>query len=98
VKNQVLIREQVRIFIGALAPESRKKIRMALRELEAGRGNCLPLRENLSGYHRLRIGGYRAVFRYRPNRIIECVFAEERSLVYHLFAREMVEHLRHEGK
>jgi hypothetical protein len=64
--------------------------------LEAGRGYCLPLRENLAGYYRLPTSGYRFVFRYRPSRVIECVFAEERSLVYHLFAREMLEHLRHE--
>jgi mRNA-degrading endonuclease RelE of RelBE toxin-antitoxin system len=98
MKRQVLVREQVKKFIGSLAPDSRKKIRKALRELEAGPGNCLPLRENLAGYHRLRTGGYRIVFRYRPGRVIECVFAEERSLVYQLFAREMLEHLRHEGK
>jgi mRNA-degrading endonuclease RelE of RelBE toxin-antitoxin system len=98
MKHQVQVREQVRRFIGRLAPETRKKIRKALRELETEQKDCLPLREKFAGYHRLRIGGYRIVFRYQPGRIIDCVFAEERSLVYHLFDREMLAHLRHETK
>jgi mRNA-degrading endonuclease RelE of RelBE toxin-antitoxin system len=88
----------MKVFVDRLAPESRRKIKLALRGLEAGRGYCLPLRERLAGYHRLRVGGYRIVFRYLPGRVVECVFAEERSLVYHLFEREILERLRHEEK
>ncbi len=94
MKHQVKVREQVKRFIGSLAPEGRRKVKLALRELAIERGDCLPLREKLSGYHRIRVGGFRVVFRYMPGRIMECVFAEERSLVYQLFDREMVEHLR----
>ena len=54
------------------------------------------MRESLSGYHRLRVGCYRVVHRYLPDRVIECVFAEERSLIYHLFEQDFLKHLRHE--
>jgi mRNA-degrading endonuclease RelE of RelBE toxin-antitoxin system len=98
MKYRVQSREQVNRFFGTLAPETRRKLRQALRELEAEKRDILPLRENLAGFHRLRVGGYRIIFRYLPGRIIECVFAEKRSLVYQLFDREMLEHLRHEKK
>jgi mRNA-degrading endonuclease RelE of RelBE toxin-antitoxin system len=98
MRYRVQVREQVKGFIDTLAPESRKKIRLALRGLEAERGDCLSLREKLAGYHRFRVGGYRVVYRYLPGKMIECVFAEERSLVYHLFERDFLKHLRKETK
>ncbi len=79
-----------------LAPGPRRRFKQALRELEHGEKDCLPLRENLAGYHRLRIGGHRVIFRYLPGGIVECVFAEERSLVYQLFEREVIGRLRRE--
>lgn len=94
MKYRVQMREQVLGFIESLAPESRRRIRLALRGLETEQGDCLALRERLAGYHRLRVGGYRIVYRYLPGRVIECVFAEERSLIYHLFEREFIERLR----
>ncbi|HKM55683.1 MAG TPA: hypothetical protein VJY33_19915 [Isosphaeraceae bacterium] len=98
MKHRVQVREQVKAFLGTLAPESRKKIRFGLRRLETERGDCMALKEKLAGYHRLRIGGYRVLFRYLPGNVIECVFAESRSLVYHLFERDVLKHLRHERK
>jgi mRNA-degrading endonuclease RelE of RelBE toxin-antitoxin system len=98
VKHKVQVREQVKEFIGTLAPDSRKKIRLGLRGLEAERGDCIPLKEKLTGYHRLRIGGYRVLYRYLPGKVIECVFAESRSLVYRLFERDVLKNLRHEAK
>ena len=96
MKYRVQVREQVKGFIETLGPESRKKLRLALRGLETERGDCLPLKEKLSGYHRLRIGGYRVVYRYLPGKVIECVFAEERSLIYHIFEKDFLKRLRHE--
>jgi len=96
MRYRVQVREQVKGFIETLGPESRKKLRLALRGLETERGDCLPLKEKLSGYHRLRIGGYRVVYRYLPGKVIECVFAEERSLIYHIFEKDFLKRLRHE--
>jgi mRNA-degrading endonuclease RelE of RelBE toxin-antitoxin system len=98
MKYKVQVREQVKRFIDTLAPESRRRIRLALRGLEAERGDCLPLREKLTGYHRLRVGGYRVLYRYLPGKVIECVFAEERSLIYHLFEQDFLKHLRRDTK
>ncbi|MGA2691046.1 MAG: cytotoxic translational repressor of toxin-antitoxin stability system [Opitutaceae bacterium] len=98
MKYRVQVREQVKAFIETLGPESRRKIRLSLRGLESERGDCLPLKEALSGYHRLRVGGNRVVFRYLPGRVIECVFAEERSLIYHLFEKDFLKRLRHDPK
>jgi mRNA-degrading endonuclease RelE of RelBE toxin-antitoxin system len=96
MKYRVHSRVQVKRFVGSLAPETRRRVKAAMRDLAAEQGDCLPLRETYAGFHRLRVGGYRIVFRYLPGRVIECVFAEERSLVYQLFDREMMEHLRQE--
>jgi mRNA-degrading endonuclease RelE of RelBE toxin-antitoxin system len=85
-------------FLKSLAPEPRRRLRLALEGLEAGAGDCLALREQFAGYHRLRVGGYRVIFRYRPERTIECVYAKERSFIYQLFEQELMEHLRHESR
>jgi len=98
VKYHVQLRQQVKDFLGALAPGPRRRLKLAIRALEREGGHCLPLRERLAGYSRLRIGGYRVIFRYLPNGVIECVHAEQRSLVYHLFEREMLAHLRRDDE
>jgi mRNA-degrading endonuclease RelE of RelBE toxin-antitoxin system len=98
MKCRVQIREQVKLFLERLAPEPRRRLKLAMRALENETGARLALREQLAGYHRLRVGGYRVLFRYLPGRVAECVFAEERSLVYQLFEREMLERLRHEDR
>ena len=98
MKCRVQVREQVKQFIEALAPESRRRIRLALRGLEGARGDRLSVKEKLAGTHRLRVGGYRVVFRYLPGKVIECVFAEERSLTHHLFERDFMRHLRRERR
>jgi len=98
MKPSVRIREQVKTFLEQLAPEPRRRLKLALRALADGDGDTLALREKLSGYHRLRIGGYRVIFRYLPGGVIECVYAESRSLVYKLFEQEMLERLRHEKR
>lgn len=98
MKCRVQLRSQVKNFLDRLSPDPRRRLKLAIRALETERGSKLALREQLAGYHRLRVGGYRVIFRYLPGRVIECVFAEERSLVYQLFEREMLERLRHEDR
>jgi mRNA interferase RelE/StbE len=98
MKRRVQVRGQVKDFLDRLAPEPRRRLKFALRALESENGDRLALRERLAGYHRLRVGGYRVIFRYRPGQVTECVFAEERSLVYQLFEREVLERLRHEDQ
>jgi len=96
MKYRVQVRAEAKDFLDSLAPAPRRRLRIAIRALEIESGDRLALSERLAGYHRLRVGGYRLIFRYLPGRVIECVFANKRSLVYHLFEREMLERLRHE--
>ena len=55
--------EQVVEWLSRLAPEPKRRLRVALRNLETWRGDIAPLHGELEGFYRLRIGGYRVVFR-----------------------------------
>jgi hypothetical protein len=62
----------------------------------AGRrfGDLKSLEGRLAGFSRLRISGYRVIYAQRierGSRVIECLFAERRALVYDLFAKLLVE-------
>ena len=86
---KVQIREQVRAFQATLGPEPRRSLKRAILGLATERGDIKALGENLSGYYRLKVGSYRVVFRYLPGRVIDCVYANERKLVYEIFEAEM---------
>ncbi|MEI6070681.1 MAG: hypothetical protein WCS31_02730 [Verrucomicrobiae bacterium] len=80
---------QVVDFFGQLAPEPRKKLRLALRGLEREEGDIKSLEGKLTGYHRMRSGSYRVIFvrKVRDGKpVIACVFAEHRALVYEVFS------------
>jgi mRNA interferase RelE/StbE len=91
----VVISAQVESFVRALAPEPRRRVRRSLETLAKGQGDIRTLEEELEGYHRLRIGRYRVIFRYSDDGAILCVFIETRALVYQLFAsvRDLLEEL-----
>ena len=89
----VVVSGQVVAFVRRLAPEPRRLVRRALRELAGGKGDIRQLEGPLEGYYRLRVGPYRIVFSYGEGQRIECVFAERRSLVYEVFARVLAEQL-----
>ena len=86
--TEINLSTQVVEFFGHLAPEPRKKLRLALRRLEKEKGDIKSLEGKLSGYQRLRSGSHRVIFARkvrngRPE--IDCIFAEHRSLVYEIF-------------
>ncbi len=80
--------EQVADFLRCLAPEPRRQLRLAIRSLARGRGDVRALEGELAGYCRLRVGSYRVILWQRAT-VIECVFAERRSIVYEVFAEEL---------
>jgi len=54
------------------------------------------LEGKLEGYSRLRVTGHRVIVTERAERgqrIIDCIFAEKRSVVYELFTRLLSEGL-----
>ena len=86
--TQVNLAAQVVDFFGQLAPEPRKKLRLALRRLEREKGDIKSLEGKLAGYQRLRSGSHRVVFARKVRNgspEIDCVFAEHRALVYEVF-------------
>jgi len=94
--TRVNLSTQVLEFCGSLAPEPRKKLRQALRNLEKESGDIKSLEGPLAGYHRLRSGSYRVVFarRLRKGRPeVDCLFAEHRALVYEVFTAALARSL-----
>ena len=94
--TRIEVLPQVARFLRTLAPEPRRRLRAALRDLGSGRGDSIELEHPLTGFHRLRVGRYRVVFHYAlagKRRLIRCDFAERRELVYELFG-DLVQSLK----
>jgi mRNA-degrading endonuclease RelE of RelBE toxin-antitoxin system len=90
--NRILIHPQAERFVRALAPEPRRRLLRALKVLPAGEIKALEGR--LSGYWRLRNGGYRIIFTDQVKagvRTFDCLFAERRPIVYQLFEQLLAE-------
>jgi len=88
--TRVEISEQVEAFVKSLAPEPRRALRQAIKALAHDKGDRKRLEGKLSPYHRLRAGGYRVIYVERfekGRRVIGCVFARERAVVYELFLK-----------
>jgi mRNA interferase RelE/StbE len=94
---EVEVSGQVNHFIRCQPPESRQRLRLALRALSQERGDIKALEGPLTGLYRLRIGRYRVLFAYAtPQRgapVIRCIFAECRDVVYEVFEQLMTERL-----
>jgi mRNA-degrading endonuclease RelE of RelBE toxin-antitoxin system len=89
VSYRVRVREQVWKFHGRLGLEDRRAVKRGIVQLTHERGDIRSLRDRLEGYYRLRVGTYRIVFRYLPDRVIECVYMNNRALVYDVFESEL---------
>lgn len=88
---KIEIEQQVRDFVGSLAPQPRRLIRDALLRLGKEKGDIRALEGELEGFYRLRVGRYRIIFSFRRagrTRAIRCVYAAHRTLVYEVFAQE----------
>lgn len=94
MKTKVRVAAQVEEFVKALAPEPRRRLRQALKGLADGQGDIKHLEGNLAGYSRLGGAGCRVIFQERSERgvrIIDCIFAERRAMVYEIFVRLLAE-------
>jgi len=80
-------------FVRSQAPEPRRRLRQALRDLARSEGDAQSLEGPLQDFHRLRVGPYRIVFQYSTPKTIDCVFAERRGIVYEIFAEAMLDNL-----
>ena len=86
---RVKIREPVWKFYARLGPQDRRAVKRAILQLATERGDIRSLRDRLEGYYRLRVGTYRVIFRYLEGRIIECVYMNDRALIYDVFESEL---------
>ena len=91
---RVVLAAQVVAFVSRLPPEPKCRLRCALRDLAREQGDIKALEAPLEGYCRLRIGGYRVVFSYGKRGTLECIFAEQRSVVYELLFERLRDQLR----
>jgi mRNA-degrading endonuclease RelE of RelBE toxin-antitoxin system len=81
----------VRRWLLALPPDTKKRVRAALRGLQHGRGDIKALRGELEGFCRLRIDGLRIVYSQPSSQEIRLEYADSRDVVYETFLRILSE-------
>lgn len=77
--------EQVQAWLTSLPPETKHKVRLALRKLADGNGDVKALAGPLDGFNRLRIGGLRVIYRQTARHEICLEYANSRDRVYEIF-------------
>jgi mRNA-degrading endonuclease RelE of RelBE toxin-antitoxin system len=86
--------EQVQAWLAALPPETKKRVRVALRDLANGKGDIKALHSELAGWCRLRVGGLRIVYRTLPGKVIRLDYADTRDMVYENFLHRLTGKLK----
>jgi mRNA-degrading endonuclease RelE of RelBE toxin-antitoxin system len=81
--------EQVAVWLAGLPPETKRRVRAALKELAAsGRGlDIQALRRELEGFYRLRVGDHRIVYHLGTRQTIYLDYVDLREVVYEAFRR-----------
>lgn len=80
-RGSLRVPNEVRTIIERLHPETKRKVRAALETLVADPTVGVPLRDDLTGFRRIRIGRWRVVYRER-RRTIEIHAVGPRSTIY----------------
>jgi mRNA-degrading endonuclease RelE of RelBE toxin-antitoxin system len=87
---RILASEQVQAWLASLPPETKRRVRAALRDLAKGKGDIRALHGELAGWCRLRVGGLRIVHRHLPGKIIQLDYADTRDAVYENFLHRLI--------
>lgn len=77
--------EQVAAWLVALPPQTKRRVRLAIRGLAKGVGDIRGLQGSLEGFNRLRVGGLRIIYRQISGSEIHLVFAHTRNGVYEMY-------------
>jgi len=80
--------EPVQVWLRGLPPDGKGRVRRALKALSQGRGRTLdtkPLRRELEGFHRLRVGDYRVIYHFEAGNLLRLDYADIRDVVYDAF-------------
>ncbi len=101
MKTKVRVGRQVEDFLKALAPQPRRTLRQAMKNLADHQGDVKLLEGKLSGLLRLRVGKLRVIFEVRTirgERVYLCFYVNYRSIVYEileqLLASGLIEELK----
>jgi hypothetical protein len=89
----------VQLWLQGLPPETKQRVWRELRALAGGRAGRLdlkPLRGELEGFYRLRIGDYRIGYHLEPGPIVRLDYADLRDVVYAVFRQ--LRALREDGE
>jgi hypothetical protein len=86
--------DQVSTWLCALPPQTKRRVRLALRALVKHRGDIKGLRGPLEGFSRLRIGGIRILFRQISSSEILLEYANTRDVVYELYGQILADRKR----
>jgi hypothetical protein len=87
-KRSVVVADSVWEYVGALAPEPRRRCKAALLALPGG--DTQQLEGDYAGHFRLRVGSLRFIYREHRGRI-EVFYVEQRRLVYDLLAAHIAQ-------
>jgi mRNA interferase RelE/StbE len=90
----VELEQEVVDFVRSLPPQPRQALRRALKNLQLEQSDIRALEAELEGFYRLRVQRYRVIFHYYirgDQRLIRCVYAATRSIVYEVFAQRIRE-------
>jgi len=101
VRSRIKISAIAENFIKTLSPEPRRTLRYGIKGLEKDKGDLKQLEGRLAEYSRLRVGRIRVIFKVesvRGERVIFCVYANFRSVVYELFEQLLASGLIEELK
>jgi mRNA-degrading endonuclease RelE of RelBE toxin-antitoxin system len=82
---KILASDQVAKWLRNLPPEPKQRVRTALKGLERWQGDIKPLRGELEGFYRLRVGGYRIVCRKISGALARLEYADTHDVVYEAF-------------
>ncbi len=96
MKTEVRVAPQVHEFVRSRAPEPRQALRKALKGLAGEQGDTKALEGKLAGWNRLRVSSYRVLYKETAQsgvRIINCVYANHRSVVNELFQQLLADEL-----
>ena len=86
---KILASEQVALWLAGLPPESKRRVRSALKGLAASSGDLdvKALRRELEGFYRLRVGDHRIVYHLESRQTICLDYVDLRDVVYEAFRR-----------
>ncbi|MDD5140578.1 MAG: hypothetical protein PHY43_10010 [Verrucomicrobiales bacterium] len=96
MRTKVEVAPQVKEFIRSLAPAPRRSLTRAIKSLGQNAGDRKILEGRLAGYQRLRVANHRVIYREQfvaGARVVFCIFAEHRSVVYKIFQQMLLEEL-----